>query len=55
VIVCATGYNYDFPFLKRDGDGSADSPEHRSVHMKWDRHVVEPLCAARALAACSRL
>lgn len=47
VVVCATGYNYDFPFLKRSDDDSDCSgccdDDDGAVRMSWDRHVVEPL------------
>ena len=47
VIVCATGYDYSFPFLKCSDDFCCDAgclaDGVRGVHMRWDRNVVEPL------------
>ena len=47
VIICATGYEYSFPFLKRsddcsDGDHCLDGSSG-GVNMSWDRYMVEPL------------
>jgi len=43
VVVCATGYIYDFPFLQRSDGGRCCDDDGGALHMSWDRHVVEPL------------
>jgi hypothetical protein len=48
VVVCATGYDYNFPFLKRSSDSESFSTrcsddDPRCLYTSWDRHVVEPL------------
>jgi hypothetical protein len=47
-VVCATGYEYNFPFLKhnsfsdRHGTSCRDD-DNLGASLSWDRYVVEPL------------